>query len=391
MAQVADAGALFTQLSKSGEDFLVRVRNQAMAPGQTKVMRHWGIEQAAKLIGRSSQLIRQAEQDDSPLVKKLGPTPRDANGVRVYDLPRINAYRDHFQTRYRRPERSQAIRCAVANFKGGAAKTTTAVHLAQRCAIDGLRTLLLDLDAQASATQAFGLIPALDVAPEQTITDVLIDNPGALTDVIVPTYIDGLHLVPTNLYLQEADLVLPNPNSNNQASLGLRALERLDVALRSVENDYDVIVFDCGPNNGAVTINAMHAATAIVVPIPPAMNDFGSSAQFFKSMAELFKHASFSQKLEFVRVLITNHSGTGEAQQPEAMIRLSYGDIVLDPYMVHTVELERATNDVKTVYETQRPRGSSEAYKRSFEALERVNLALIDLFKATWADQSRRG
>jgi chromosome partitioning protein len=392
MGKIEDPGALFAHYSGSAETFLVRVRDQVVAPNQAKVMRRWGIEQAAKLIGRSPQLIRAAEQDESgSLVKKLGPTPRDENGVRYYDLARINAYRDHFKTRYCRPPGSRAIRCAVANFKGGAAKTTTAVHLAQRCAIEGLRTLLIDLDAQASCTQAFGLVPALDVSMEQTITEVLIDNPSALRDTIVSTYIAGLDLVPTNLYLQEADLVLPNPGRNNQTQLGLHGGERLDVALQGVEDDYDVIVMDCGPNNGAVTINAMQAATGLLIPIPPAMNDFGSSAQFFKSMAEVFGHQSFRRKLDFVRVLVTNHSGTVEATQTEAMIRFSYGDLVLEPMMVHSVEIERATNDVGTVYEIQTPRGSAEAYKRSFLALERVNLAMIDVFKTTWEAQAKVG
>jgi chromosome partitioning protein len=273
-------------------------------------------------------------------------------------------------------------------FKGGAAKSTTVIHLAQRCAIDGLRVLLLDLDAQATTTNLHGLHPSIDVLEEDTLTDALIENPGAIVSRIRPTHIDGLDLIAGNLYLQNADLILPNAKANNQDTLGLNPIERLDAALRTVEDQYDLILFDCGPNLGSLVLNAVVAADGLLVTIPPMMNDFASSALFFENMNSLYAHSGIRRQLEFVKILITRHTETKEAKDAEALIRVSYGDAVLGPYMVDSVEVERAFNQMGTVYEVQRPRGSPDAYKRALEALDATNLAAIEVFKRTWQRQA---
>lgn len=389
MENVGNPAELFHRFAGTAAKFLLQIRDEAASPYKTKVMRTYGIETAAKMVGRSTTLIRKLEdEEDSPLVKAVGPTPRDANGNRYYTLARVNQYRDYFGTRYKRPAGSRPIRCAVVIFKGGAAKSTTVIHLAQRCAIDGLRVLLLDLDPQATTTNLHGLHPSIDVLEEDTLTDALIENPGAIVSRIRPTHIDGLDLIAGNLYLQNADLILPNAKANNQDTLGLNPIERLDAALRTVEDQYDLILFDCGPNLGSLVLNAVVAADGLLVTIPPMMNDFASSALFFENMNSLYAHSGIRRQLEFVKILITRHTETKEAKDAEALIRVSYGDAVLGPYMVDSVEVERAFNQMGTVYEVQRPRGSPDAYKRALEALDATNLAAIEVFKRTWQRQA---
>jgi chromosome partitioning protein len=378
----------FQRFSDEGERLLGRVRDRVTAPERVKRLRTWGIQEAAEMLGRTPQNLRKMEAPDGKIGQRLGEAPRDERGRRYYTLERINQYRDLLESRYRRPLGSRSIRCAVVNFKGGAGKTTSCVHLAQKCALEGLSTLAVDLDPQATLTLLFGLIPDLDVEREQTITEVLISNPQMLQEVIRPTYFQGIDLVPANLALQDAELALANPQINQQAQLGLHSIQRLDEALRTVEQNYDVILFDCGPNLGLLTLNAVYAATGMVVPMQPAMADFGSAVLFWQTMATLMESPRFAKPLGFLKVLITRHMGSAEAKQTEAMIRLAFGTHVMESVMVQTVEIERAGNDFGTVYEIHQPRGSAEAYRRAVAALEAVNGELVDVFKGVWQNQA---
>jgi chromosome partitioning protein len=374
-----DLGAILLECSTRTSDFLEKVRDAAVAPSARKVLRTWGIADAAAMVGKSENTLRSAEER----FVELAPL-RTSNGRRLYSLSLINRYRDVLKTRYVRPEGSTPIVCAVTNFKGGAGKTTTAIHLAQRAALDGFRVLVIDLDAQASLTLLFGLIPDLDIASEDTITDILVSNPGGLLSIIRETYFTGIDLVPSNLQLQDCELELGNPATNNHKLLGLNAIERLSVAIDSVKSEYDLIVLDCGPNLGLLTMNAVYAASGLLIPIPPSIADFGSADLFTKTMGTLLSSSPFNRPRDFLSVMVTKHTNNAEARDVEAMTRLAFKPHVLAGAMVQTVEVERAVNDFGTVYETEHPRGSGDAYKRALNSLNEANGQLIELFKSVW-------
>ncbi len=384
---IAHPGPAFERLADAGSNFLQRVREAVNQPDQTKRLRKFGIQEAARMAGKSAASIRQAEAID-PRFQDLGPTERDASGHRVYTLTRINQYRKLFGTERIRPYGSQAIRCIVTNFKGGAGKTTTAIHLAQKCALEGWRVLVVDLDPQASSTLFFGLIP--DVDPADTIGDVLVDNPTAIDSVIRETYFTGVDLIPSNLTLQNAELILANPNSNQSVELGINPIDRLLHALSTVEEQYDVIVMDCGPNLGIMTLNAIRACTGLLMPMQPMMADFASAVLYSQTMASVLSQKKIAHPLEFLKVLVTRHSGSAEAKDTEAMIRVAFKPHVLDSTMVHTVEVERATNDFGTIYDIEQPRGSADAYKRAMAAVDRVNEEIIEMFQTVWRRQAEQ-
>lgn len=374
-----DLGAILLECSARTSDFLEKVRDAAVAPSARKELRTWGIADAAAMVGKSENTLRNSEER----FPELAPL-RTTNGRRLYSLTLINRYRDVLKTRYVRPEGSTPIVCAVTNFKGGAGKTTTAIHLAQRAALDGFRVLVIDLDAQASLTLLFGLIPDLDIAAEDTITDILVSNPGGLLSIIRETYFTGIDLVPSNLQLQDCELELGNPATNNHKLLGLNAIERLSVAIDSVKSEYDLVVLDCGPNLGLLTMNAVYAANGLLIPIPPSIADFGSADLFTKTMGTLLSSPPFNRPRDFLSVMVTKHTNNAEARDVEAMTRLAFKPHVLAGAMVQTVEVERAVNDFGTVYETEHPRGSGDAYKRALNSLNEANGQLIELFKRVW-------
>lgn len=383
---MGNSASVFKHLATEGQRLLSSIRKEATKPAG-KVMRTFGIEQAAELIGRSTTLIRSLEEDpNSELSRLFGETPREQNKRRAYSLERINQYRDFFGTRPSRPPGSRCCRIAVGNFKGGCGKSTTAIHLAVKTALDGYRVLLCDLDAQGTSSQMLGIIPGVDLSAEDTIAPVLIQNPSAISTVARPSYVAGLSIVPANLALQDADLVLPNPDLNNAAAMGLSASKRLAAALDQVEDDYDLVVMDLGPNMGAVTVNALRAANGLIVPIPPAMNDYGSSVLFFATLAEFFEKSD--HRLDFQHVLITKHTGSQEAVDAETLIRTSYAPSVLAPKMPITVELERQSNNFSIIYENKTPHGNAETFRNALTHMNAVNEAIMEIIRVVWDRQA---
>ena len=344
---LSDPIATMEKFQDAGNEMLIKLRDFITSPSSEKVLRTWGIVDAAKMIGVSAPTLRKLETTNG----KLGEPMRDDNKRRIYTLQRINQIRDILGTRYRRPSGSQPMIMAVANFKGGSAKTTTTVHFAQKCALDGLKTLLIDFDPQGSATFVCGgLIPDLELDYEDTIYDTLIVDPTDVARIIRHTNFDGLDLIPANLALQDIELALPNTNINNVKDLGSPAM-RLKLALNTIADNYDVILIDCGPNLGVLTINAIIAANGLLIPIPPNMFDYASFIMLTGTLKNLFKSISNKtdpKKFDFFRILLSRHSGSNEAMQVENMIRTQFGSYVLANCMCATVEIEKATNDLGT-------------------------------------------
>ncbi len=143
---------------------------------------------------------------------------------------------------------------AVANQKGGVGKTTTTINVAAALAMQGHRTLVVDLDPQANASSGLGLdVRTLD----HSIYDVLLhDLP--MEDCVEPTEIKNLFVAPSHLDLAGAEIELVPAMSRET---------RLANAIRAIIDDYDYVLIDCPPTLGLLTVNAMAAATEVMVPI----------------------------------------------------------------------------------------------------------------------------
>lgn len=143
---------------------------------------------------------------------------------------------------------------AIANQKGGVGKTTTAINLGAALAAAGKRTLVVDLDPQANATSGLGLEKA---RIERSVYEALIGQ-ASLAEVIVPTTSPGLDLAPSAIRLAGAEIEM----------VGLMAREqRLRRTLSDVLARYGVVLIDCSPSLGILTVNALTAADGILIPI----------------------------------------------------------------------------------------------------------------------------
>jgi chromosome partitioning protein len=377
-----DPSSVMSAFQDAGNEMLVKIRNHVTTPHSKKILRTWGIIDAAKMIGVSTPTLRKLELKEG----LLGHPERDENKRRLYTLSKINHCRDLLNTRYKRGVGSKPIQLAITNFKGGCAKTTTVAHLAQKCALEGLRVLIVDLDPQGSATFVCGgIIPDLELDYEDTICITLIENPEDIRRIIRKTHFDGLDIIPANLALQDAELGLPNAAINNISTLGSPAF-RLKTALDLVKDDYDVIIFDCGPNLGILTINAISASNSFLIPIPPNMFDYASFVMLTGTLKTLFESLKI-KNFDFFRILLSKHTGSQEALNVENMLRKQFGGYVLSNHMCETIEIARATNDLSTVYEVSKPRGSRDAFRRAVDHLDAVNNETIAFFKQVWASQ----
>ena len=143
-------------------------------------------------------------------------------------------------------------RLAVINQKGGVGKTTTVTNLGAALALGGKRVLLIDMDPQANASSAYGIVNA-----ERQIYDALIDE-APLTHCAFETELETLHVVPAGRDLVGAEIELVGKESREF---------QLDRAIRAVGDAYEIILIDCPPSLGLLTLNALTAADAVLIPL----------------------------------------------------------------------------------------------------------------------------
>jgi chromosome partitioning protein len=377
---VDDPVSLMEALHETGQNAIVNIVETSSAPETRKQLRTWGINAVSEMTGKSPNTIRSLEQRN-----EISSPEKDENTRKQYSLELINQIRDVTKTRLKKPINAKAIICCTINFKGGVGKSMTSLLLLQYLAINGLKVLGIDLDPQATLTTWFGFIPDIDLNEDDTLATTLIDDENDIKRVIKSTYFTGIDLIPANLELQNAELILPSFSDEKIATLG-SPLKRLKLALNKIKDDYDVIIIDCPPNTGALTMNAVSAINSFLVTLPPSMPDFASFIRLTKTLQKIFKAVN-PYKLDFFRILLTKHKGNAAANKLDQLMRKLYGEYILVNHMVDSAEIDNTANALLSLYEKPYATNSS-TYKRALEACDKVNFEILSAFQEIWASQN---
>ncbi len=226
------------------------------------------------------------------------------------------------------PSRDATLVVAVANQKGGVGKSTTAINLSAALAFQGERVLIVDIDPQANATSGLGLDRS---SLDASIYDVLVsDTP--MDDVVEPTSVRDLFIVPATIDLAGAEIELVSLLSREQ---------RLANGLKRVEHDFDVIIVDCPPSLGLITINALAAADEVLVPIQCEYYALEGVGQLMKSI-ELVR-SNLNPSLELEGVVLTMFDGrTTLSSDVVTEVRSRFGDVAYRTVIPRTVRLSEA-------------------------------------------------
>ena len=361
---------------------LDNIKDQVFAPtGKKQFNKTYKISEAADLIYRHKSGIRKAENEG--LIESC----REAGSkYRGFTLEQLNAARSYFGSEPRLGSNEEAEVIAVQNFKGGVAKTTISVHLAQWLAIRGFRVLIIDLDSQASTTTMFGYTPDIEIDEADTVAPYIYGDQRTIHYAIRKTHIPNLSLIPSNLQLYQAEYHI-QAMSNEKA-----VYSYLPAALEDIKQDFEFIIIDPPPALGMFSMNALVAATSMLVPMPPRMLDFASSMQFFSMMketiTEIQKRLNFELDYNFIKIIISkkkqrlNDEKNARAEDDiVAIARKVLGKRwMLDNAIYESSAIDNAVNQFSTLYEIK---ATNKSHRMALEAMDVIFKEVLDEFLET--------
>jgi chromosome partitioning protein len=362
------------ELAKSAADLNLMIRNSATHPTHRKTLRKF-------LLGLKVETFYRRLDRHPELPQGATPNPRR----REFTLEEAFVIREAFKLPPKRAPDQPGLIVSICNFKGGVAKTTTAAHLAQYLVMHGYRVLLVDLDAQASLTQLFGILPHTEVGDQETVRTFLegpsfggVPNPdwtGDLRSVVQTTHWPNLDLIPSNLGVYGSEFAIAARLRDEE---GFAFHRPLADGLAPLRKDYDVILLDTAPSLSFVNSNAMFAADGLLITLPPAMIDLQSSSLFFELVAELMDAFNRSEPTpktyDFVSVLLTRvRPNDATHSQITKWIRHSFPEETCAHSMVQSSALEKVGPELLTLYEVSDYDGDRRTLERAIDAMNNVN------------------
>ena len=322
-----------------------------------------------------------------------------------------------------RPAGQPAKLVAVANFKGGVGKTSTAAHLAMSAALDGYKVLVVDLDSQGSMTSVFGgrvsdewqtVFPLIarhygqalradnqrrmdrGEAPQpmdDTITDAL---EITARDIIQPTHWPNIDLIGAQLNLYWAEFQIP---VWRMAARGWKLWDALTDMFEAdgVLDEYDVIFLDTPPALGYLTINGLAAADILLVPLGASFLEFDSTGRFFDMLHSTFASIEEAENMaaralgrdglsfqwDAVRAMVTRYDGTQQAEL--AALMQAYLGPTLSPHRQDfTALIGQAGEQVQGIYEADYRDFNRETYVRGRQTFDATYAAFKQLLVGSW-------
>ena len=257
----------------------------------------------------------------------------------------------HFPVPAPLPSHGPARVIAMCNQKGGVGKTTTTINLAAALAEYGRRVLIVDFDPQGAASVGLGISPhELD----RTVYNLLMERDASIHDVLRRTAVPGLDLLPANIDLSAAEVQLVGEVARESV---------LSRTLRPVLDDYDVVLVDCQPSLGLLTVNALTAAHGVLIPLECEFFALRGVALLIETIEKV--RDRLNPRLEVDGILATMFdSRTLHAREVVARVHEAFGDTLLHTVIGRTVKFPDATVAAEPITQYAPSHAGAEAYRQ---------------------------
>lgn len=407
------------------------IRQQTYSPEMEKTLRRFSSWELAELIFRVNQSTLRGRMAADP---SLPPGLVEEDGrQRWYTLEEINEIRRKLKINRKsllptRPSGKRAIRAAIANFKGGAGKSTVALHFAHAAALDGYRVLAVDFDPQATLSHSMGLS---DVAEEFTVWGIMArdliretermnsvargaESGTSLPQRRLPSSITGMGLAD----LRTMDFVKPTswptvdiiPSCANSAFVEFASAQYRNLNpewsffaavsryLDSIPDDaYDIVIFDCPPAIGYQSMNAVFAADVLYIPSGPGYWEYDSTTSFIGQLAEalgdlgqfqgIVPAGTMSLPKAFLdlRFLLTRYEPNNELHRAmhQAFRKVFEGRVAEHPIEM-TRAVEQSGRFLASIYETDYREMTRETWRRARQSFDRAYMEFRDNLVTAW-------
>ena len=361
-------------LIDTAADYALKRLKEIYPPGSQRHEPLLWFTDAANLIGVHDRQIRDA-------INAGAASPIEGEGRSYLTAAQIQRIRDHLHRNsykksylYRKPAGSEPYVIAVSNLKGGSGKSTMTAHAAAWFALRGYRTLVIDADPQGTTTTMMGLLPVLNPPEdddEMPGHPLMVGHDESLFTVFDTeeirkprsTFWNGhkepapwnmLDIVPAVIDDYYSEMVISAKKGESDVPFNLILRKAIDTS--PVTENYDVIIIDTPPSFSNITMNAIYAAHALLIPVPPDTLGVQATFSYFDKLDEIFEelarlYEDNLNRLEFVKAVRVRYNMQPESIDNSAMVEAVMKDILLEPVIFESKTYRSAAQYNLTLFE----------------------------------------